>query len=625
MAELHPLTVAELRQKAMRLPLSPGVYLMRDRRGTIIYVGKAKALKNRVSQYFGSHRNHGVKVVRMVEHVADFDYILTDSEFEALVLECSLIKQYAPKYNILLKDDKGYCYIRVSNDGWPTISAVLQKADDGATYIGPYTSHFTVRNAVDEALKIYRLPQCGKSFPRDVGKSRPCLNYFIRQCSAPCAGKIGEQEYRENVEEALRFLKGGTAEAIRDLEQRMNRAAEDLEFEKAARLRDRIRAIRQSADRQKVYSAAVEEQDVFALVSEKEKSCLNVLRFRDGRLCESEYFIIDTPDDPAECRTELVRGFYSMDRAVPRRVSLDGEMLDRDLMAQWLSEKAGRKVTIAVPQRGEQMQLVELCRKNAAERLMQTGGHVSRQATALRELASLLGLPGIPEYIESYDISHTAGSDNVAGMVVFRDGVPFKSAYKRFSIKGFSGQDDYASMAEVLERRFTRYLEEKDSGEGFGRLPDLILLDGGQGQVHAVEPVLKKLGIRVPLFGMVKDDRHRTRAIAADGGEIALTSKRSAFTLVSQIQEEVHRYAIAYHRAKHRRTSLSATLTQIEGVGPARADALLRHFKTMTAIKAADIDALCAVPGMPRATAEKIYAAFHHDSRMKAENASDES
>ena len=614
MPQIEPLTIRQLREKAMRLPATSGVYLMKNRQGTIIYVGKAKALKNRVSQYFGSHTNHGIKVIRMVEHVADFDYILTDSEFEALVLECSLIKQYAPKYNVLLKDDKGYSYIRVTNDGWPMISAVLQKADDGATYIGPYTSHFTVANSVDEALRIYRLPSCGKTFPRDIGKGRPCLNYFIKQCSAPCAGKISEQEYRETVEQALRFLRGGTSDALRDLQRRMEEAADNLEFEKAARLRDRINALRRSADKQKVYSAAAGEQDVFAIVAEKEKCCLNVLRFAQGRLRESEFFILDTPENMTECRTELVRSFYSMDRQIPPRISLDGEMEDAELMARWLSEKAGRKVTIAVPQRGAQMQLVELCRKNAAEKLMQSSGRATRQATALRELSQLLGLREIPEYIESYDISHTAGSDNVAGMVVFQDGMPLKSAYRRFAIKDFLGQDDYASMAEVLRRRFTHYLEEKDSGTGFGRLPDLILLDGGQGQVHAVQPILCELGIDVPLFGMVKDDHHRTRAIAADGGEIALTSRRAAFTLVSQIQEEVHRYAIAYHRQKHRKAGFSSTLTEIEGVGPARAKALLKHFKTLSSIRDASLDALCAVPGLPRSVAQAVYNAFHENA-----------
>lgn len=613
MAQIQPLTQEQLRRKAMRLPQTPGVYLMKNRQGIIIYVGKAKALKNRVSQYFGSHRNHGIKVIRMVEHVADFDYILTDSEFEALVLECSLIKQYSPKYNILLKDDKGYSYIRVSHDGWPMISAVLQKGQDDAEYIGPYTSHFTVQNSVDEALKIYRLPRCGKTFPRDIGKSRPCLNYSIKQCSAPCAGKVTQEEYLEAVNGALTFLRGGTSDALRDLQARMEQAAENLEFEKAARLRDRIAAIRRSAERQKVYSAAIEEQDVFALVSEKEKSCLNVLRFSGGRLQESAYFILDTPEDPADCRRELLQSFYASERTIPPRISVDSAPDDAELLGRYLSEKAGRKVTIAVPQRGEQMHLMELCRKNAAERLMQSAGRVSRQATALRELADLLGLPGIPEYIESYDISHTAGSDNVAGMIVFQDGLPYKRAYKRFAIKGFSGQDDYASMAEVLRRRFTHYLEEKERGveDGFGRLPDLILLDGGQGQVHAVQPVLLELGIQVPLFGMVKDDHHRTRAIAADGGEIALTSRRSAFTLVSRIQDEVHRYAITYHRQKHRSTGFRSGLTEIEGVGPARAKALLQHFKTIAAVRDASADELAAAPGVPRSVAEKVFAYFH--------------
>ena len=614
MPQIRPLTQEELRRKAMRLPRTPGVYLMKNRQGTIIYVGKAKALKDRVSQYFGSHRGHGVKVIRMVEHVADFDYILTDSEFEALVLECSLIKQHSPKYNILLKDDKGYSYIRVSNDGWPMISAVLQKGQDDAQYIGPFTSHFTVMNSVDEALRIYRLPRCGKSFPRDVGKSRPCLNYFIEQCSAPCAGKIGEAEYREAVEGALTFLRGGTADALRDLQTRMEQAAENLEFEKAARLRDRIAAIRRSADKQKVYSASVEEQDVFALVSEKEKSCLNVLRFADGRLQESLYFILDTPEEPAVFRRELLQSFYAEDRRIPPRVSVDSAPEDSELLARYLSEKAGRKVTIAVPQRGEQVQLMEMCSKNAAERLMQSVGRDTKQATALRELSELLGLTRIPEVIESYDISHTAGSDNVAGMVVFRDGVPYKRAYKRFAIKGFAGQDDYASMAEVLRRRFTHYLEEKEKDpDGFGCLPDLILLDGGQGQVHAVEPVLRELGIDVPLFGMVKDSHHRTRAIASDGGEIALTSRRSAFTLVSRIQEEVHRYAVQYHHAKHRSAGFRSGLTDIDGIGPARAKALLRHFKTIAAIREASADALAAAPGMTRPAAEQVYRYYHSD------------
>ncbi len=615
MSEKAPLTLSELRKKAMSLPLTPGVYLMKNRNGDIIYIGKAKALKNRVSQYFGSQKNHGIKVIRMVENVADFDYILTDSEFEALVLECSLIKQYSPKYNILLKDDKGYSYIRVSTDGWPKISAVLQKADDGAKYIGPYTSHYTVANSVDEAVKIYRLPTCGKVFPRDIGKSRPCLNYFISQCSAPCAGKISEKEYRESVEEALSFLKGGSSAAIGDLQKRMEQAAENLEFEKAAKLRDRINAIRRSLDKQKVFSVSVEEQDVFAIATDNEKSCLNVLRFSDGRLTESEHFIFDSTDNLPESRSELIRSFYSFGRKVPPRISVDGEISDEELMTEWLSSIANRRVVIATPQRGVQVQLIEMCKKNAAEKLIQSLGRSNKKITALQELAASLGLSSIPEYIEAYDISHTGGSDNVAGMIVFKDGAPLKSAYKRFAIKGFDGQNDYASMAEVIERRFNHYFEEKDSGEGFGKLPDLILLDGGKGQVQAVMPVLRKLGITVPLFGMVKDNKHRTRAIATGGEEISLTSKRTAFNLVSEIQDEVHRFAISYHRSKHRKKGYGSTLTEIPGIGEKRAKALLRHFKTVTAVKNASIDELLRVKGISKSAAEAVFYHFNNEKQ----------
>ncbi len=611
MPSVTPLSRAQLRRRAMRLPVSPGVYLMKNSKGEIIYVGKAKALKNRVSQYFGSQKNLGAKVIKMVENVADFEYILTDSEFEALVLECSLIKQYMPKYNILLKDDKGYSYIKVTRGDWPRISAVLQRLDDDAEYIGPFTSVFAVSNSVDEAVKVFRLPTCLKEFPRDVGKSRPCLNYFISQCSAPCAGKISGDDYRESVREAVAFLRGGSAATVTELRRRMEEASDNLEFEKAAKLRDRLAAIKRINEKQKVFSASVPEQDVFAVVSDGKKSCLNVLRFQDGRLIESEYFIIDAPDSPGEARRELIRSYYAMSRRIPPRVSLDAEPEDRELLEAWLSETAKRRVSIAVPQRGEQAQLVEMCRKNAAEKLLSSSGRTGREAAALAELAELLGLAGMPDYIEAYDVSHTAGSDNVGGMVVFKEGVPFRRAYKLFSIKGFEGQDDYASMAEMLERRFIRYTEEKGSGEGFGRLPDLILLDGGHGQVNAVLPVLNKLGIDVPVFGMVKDSRHRTRAVAAGGGEIALSSKRQAFTLVSSIQEEVHRFAVGYHRKKHKKSSLGTSLTSIEGVGEKRARALMKHFKTVAAIKEASVDELCAAAGMTRPAAKAVYNHFH--------------
>ena len=610
--------IKELRKKAMQLPLTPGVYLMKNSSSEIIYVGKAKALKNRVSQYFGSEHNHTVKVRKMVENVDDFDVILTDSEFEALVLECSLIKQHSPKYNILLKDDKGYSYIKVTPGKWRNIYAVLQREDDGAKYIGPYMSSFAARNTVDEAKKIFRLPQCNKVFPRDFGKSRPCLNFFIDQCSGVCSGKVPFSQYNEAVEDALAFIKEGGTAALADLQKRMEDAAENLEFEKAARLRDRIAAIKRLGGKQKVMSADVREQDVFALVTgaaSSGKACLSVLRFADGRLYDSENFITDVPEDTAETLAELIRSFYMIRDFVPRRVSVDGEVADSELLERWLSEKKGKKVIISHSTAGEQKKLFEMCRSNAAQYLTPLTGTAGRKTAALDELAGMLGLPAAPEFIESYDISHTAGSDNVAGMIVFRNGEPYRRGYRRFTIKGFTGQDDYASMAEVLDRRFTRYEEEKESGEGFGRLPDLILLDGGKGQVSAVEPILKKHGLEnIPLFGMVKDGSHRTRAIAKSGGEIAFTSKRRAFTLVAEIQEEVHRFAVTYHRQKHKASALSSTLTDIPGVGPSRAKALLRHFKTVTAIKNASVDELKNVSGISDSMAQTIYDALHPES-----------
>lgn len=605
--------IQELRKKAMSLPKTPGVYLMKNEKGTIIYVGKAKALKNRVSQYFGSQNTHSVKVRKMVENVFDFDYILTDNEFEALVLECSLIKQYTPKYNILLKDDKGYSYIRVTKGEWPKITAVLQKGKDDARYIGPYTSSFSVTSSVDEALKIFMLPRCNKSFPREIGKGRPCLNYFIKQCSAPCAGKITRDEYNEAVDAAVKFLQGDSAKIVSELTAEMEEAAENLEFEKAARLRDRINSIKKINEKQKVAGSDVKEQDVFAIAQAEDKFCLSVLRFFGGRLRDNEWFIFDEMNSLPEMRSELITRFYSMGRTVPKRVTVDGEVSDSELLTQWLSEVAGRKVEIHIPQRGRQLELVAMCRNNASQKLALSMGRNGKATAALDELSRLLNLPKPPVFIESYDISHTAGSDNVAGMVVFKNGLPYKKNYRRFSIKGFDGQDDYASMAEVISRRLNRYMEEKDTEEGFGILPDLILLDGGMGQVNAVLPIIKAFGFDIPVYGMVKDNKHRTRAIAFDGGEIAINSKRQAFTLISTIQEEVHRYSVAYHHSKHKKSMFNATLTKIEGVGEKKSKALLKHFKTVSAIKEAGVDELCKAEGINRSTAEKVYNYFRKD------------
>lgn len=603
--------IKELRRKSMQLPLTPGVYIMKNSKGEVIYVGKAKALKNRVSQYFGSQNNHAVKVRKMVENVFDFDYILTDSEFEALVLECSLIKQYSPKYNILLKDDKGYSYIRVSRGDWPKITAVKQMKDDGARYIGPYTGSFSVTSSVDEALKIFMLPQCSKSFPKEIGKGRPCLNYFIKQCSAPCAGKINCKDYNEAVNSALKFLQGDSGKIIAELTAEMEAAAEELDFERAAKLRDRINSIKKVNEKQKVAGSDVKEQDVFAIAQSEEKSCLSVLRFYDGRLRDNEWFLFGETESLPEARRELIMRFYSMGRNIPRRVTVDGDVNDEELLGEWLSQNAGHKVELVIPQRGRQLEIVTMCRNNASQKLALSMGRSGKTTAALDELARLLNLPKPPEFIESYDISHTAGSDNVAGMVVFRNGLPFKQNYRRFAIKGFDGQDDYGSMAEIISRRLNRYIEEKDSGEGFGILPDLILLDGGIGQVNAVKPIVEAFGLDIPVYGMVKDSKHRTRAIASDGGEIAINSKRQAFTLVSTIQEEVHRFAVTYHKTKHKKSSLRGTLTKIDGIGEKKAKALLKHFKTITAIKSANIDELCGAEGINRATAQKIYDYFH--------------
>ena len=606
-----------LRKKSMSLPLNPGVYLMKNKKGEIIYVGKAKALKNRVSSYFGSQNNHTVKVRKMVDNVDDFDYILCDSEFEALVLECSLIKQYSPKYNILLKDDKGYNYIKVINGEWRNFSAVKQKLNDGAEYIGPYTGSYGITNAVAEAKKLFLIPQCSKQFPRDYKKSRPCLNFYIGQCAAPCAGKITRQEHNEAVAAALDFIMNGSGGAIDRLTEQMLKASDELEFEKAAKLRDRINALKKVTEKQKVVAASVEEQDVFAVVGAPHggspKACLSVLRFKDGRLYDSEHFIIDLPEDMPEARHELIRSYYSMRDFVPRRIAVDGEVEGGEVLGEWLSSLAGRKVNIVVPQKGEQHSVVEMCRSNAAQKLALYLGRAGKTTAALDELGSLLGLKAPPEYIESYDISHTAGSDNVAGMVVFQNGVPYKKAYKHFSIKGFTGQDDYASMAEVLDRRFAEYFKNKDSGEGFGRLPDLILLDGGKGQVNAVLPVLAKHGLDIPLFGMVKDSHHRTRAIARSGDELSLTSKRAAFTLVSTIQEEVHRFSVDYHRSKHGKASLSSSLLAIDGVGEKRCRALLKHFKTVKAVSQASEEELAKAPGMKNPAAKAVFEAFHSE------------
>ena len=600
----------QLRKKAMALPLLPGVYIMHGKSGEIIYIGKAKALKNRVSQYFGSQNNHAEKVRRMVDNVDDFEYIITDSEFEALILECSLIKQHTPKYNILLKDDKGYSYIKLSAGDWGKLSYVLQKSDDGAQYIGPYKSSYYVKSAVEEANKIFMLPTCNRRFPQDFRKGRPCLNYHIKQCMAPCTGRVKLKDYKESLAQALDFLKGGSSNSIKQLTAQMEEAAENLEFERAARIRDKINAVKKMGDKQKVVANRVLDEDVIASFTDDGKICFQVFRFEGGRLFDRESFIFDSGDSESEYE-EFLLGYYTIRNDIPKNIAIDREFDGIDAISQWLSEKRGNKVNVTVPQRGEQAQLVSMCRSNAAEALAQKKGATVREFGVLEELKDTLGLEKLPEYIESYDISNLAGTENVAGMIVYKNGKPFKSAYKKFKIKGFEGQDDYASMAEVISRRFDEYYKADDKSEGFGRLPDLILLDGGKGQVAAVKQVLEKMNITVPLFGMVKDDRHRTRAVTGDGGEIAISSKRALFTFLSKMQDEVHRFAVGYHHARRSKNTFKSSLTNIDGVGEVRAKSLLKYFRTIDNISKADLEELENAPKMTKDSALAVYRYFH--------------
>ncbi len=600
-----------LREKTKTLTASPGCYLMKNKQGEIIYVGKAKNLKKRVTSYFRQGADHLPKVEKMVSQVYDYDYIVTDSEFEALVLECSLIKQNNPKYNILLKDDKGYHYIRISGEKWGRISAAKQIVDDGATYIGPYVSSFAVTQAVEEANTAFRLPTCARRFPNDFKKGRPCLNLHIKRCMGVCRGNISEKEYTQTLQQAISFLRNDSAGTIQALTEQMERAADNLQFELAARLRDRIDGIRKIGEHQKVMYTGTPDQDVIALAQGSDQAFAVVIKFRGHRLVDKQGFSLGEVESLTAARGEFLVRYYASRSDIPRQISLDGEVDDMCLIERFLSEQAGRKCVIHLPQRGEQVRLVEMARTNAAEHIAQQSGKTGRDVAALDELARLLGFSKAPEYIEAYDISNLGSSSMVAGMVVFEHAKPLRAAYKRFSIKTLTEQNDYGAMSEVISRRLARYEQEKESGKGFGRLPDLILLDGGKGHVSVISPIIRASGLNIPVFGMVKDDRHRTRAIAADGGEISVSAHKNAFMLLTRIQDEVHRYAIEYQRLKHKKTGFSSALHEIEGIGPKRAVALLKGMKTLRAIKEADVDTLAAVPGMTRPSAQKVYDHFH--------------
>lgn len=594
-----------LKQKANRLPLVPGVYIMKNKSGEIIYIGKAKALKNRVTQYFGKGSQHTEKVRQMVAHVEDFDYILCTSEFEALILENSLIKQNQPKYNILLKDDKGYSYVKITKEKWPRISAV-KVTDKKNEFIGPFNSGYVVKQTVDEARKIFKIPDCNRDFDKIT---RPCLNFHIGICQAPCRGKVKYEDYIESINSAKEFIKSGDSGSlsIETLEKKMNAAAENLNFEEAARLRDRINAIKKIREKQRVVSISYKEQDIIATAFLGEKACIEILIFRNYRLIDKKHYIIEGFTERQSLYNEFLPRYYGENTA-PQRILLDTGTESFETLERWLNEKENRKITLLNPKAGEQLKLLQMCLNNAAENLSERSERTGREMAELNELKDLLGLEKTPRYIEAYDISNTAGSSNVAGMVVFKDARPYKAAYKKFKIKGFDGQDDYASMAEVLDRRFDEY--EKGSDEGFKTLPDLILLDGAKGQIGAVLPILQKHNINVPVFGMVKDSKHRTRAVATRGGDIAIKSNRRVFTLITNIQDEVHRFAIGYHKTLRSKSVTSSELLNIEGVGKGLAAKLLKHFGGISKIKKADFEEILKVKGIPRKTAENIINYF---------------
>ena len=614
------MTKAELYQKACMLPMLPGVYIIRDKTDTIIYIGKAKRLRVRVSQYFREGVPHDNKVTQMIAHAFSFDVIVCQSEFEALVLEASQIKAHTPKYNILLKDDKGYSYIKITREEWPRLSFVLQKEEDGAEYIGPYTSAFAAREMAESAMDAFLLPRCGKRFPQDIGKGRPCLNAHIGKCMGVCSGKIRCEEYNQAVKNAARLIRYGKKDILKTLRQRMEEASERLEFETAALLRDQIAAITKLSAGQKVVVDPDVEMDVIALAGTPRSVCAAVLRFREGRLTDKREFVFHDTADVDAVREEFLPRYYLDDEQVPRVVAVDELPPDADALRQALSEKRGSEVQLYTPQRGDKAHLIEMAHTNAVERLARESGRYAREEKLLDELAQVLGLAAPPRWIESYDISNWGDGSSVCGMVTFRDGKPYKAGYRRFKMRTVAGTDDYASLAETMSRRAAEYdkhtalaAEGTPSGNAFGEKPDLFLMDGGKGQVSAARQALAGTALAdVPLYGMVKDDHHRTRAIVDGAGrEIAINMNRGTFTFITAIQDETHRFANEYRKQQMKKKSYSSTLTELPGVGPKTAKALLTQFKTVGAVREASVEQLCQTPGVGPRMAEKIYETFH--------------
>ncbi len=593
-----------LREKSNKLPLHPGVYQMKDKNGNIIYIGKAKLLKNRVTSYFHAVEAHNAKTYKLVSNIYDFDFIVTETELDALVLEASLIKLHSPKYNILLKDDKGFNYIRISGGDYPRISHSFRKDDPNSSYIGPFTSGYTVKQTIEECNRIFKLPTCKKVFPRDFFKERPCLNCHIGRCMGVCQGKVSKEEYAAIISQALNYLKNGSKESVEMLTKEMEAAAENLEFERAAQLRDRIAAIKRAAKAQSIESGRSISCDVFAVSQNMKLTSVAVVKYRSGKLIDKENYFIGDEYNEQLMRGEFLLQYYSSGREIPGEIYLDGDTEDNALLEEYFRKTAGRKVSINVPKRGEGLVLTTLAKSNADEYLSLRVGRTSREITALQDLAKLLGLPKTPTLIESYDISNLGEQTRVAGMITYKNGRPYKAGYRRFNIKDVVGIDDYGCMQEVIRRRFGRYI---DGDESFSELPDLILLDGGAGHVNALREVLDEMGINVSLFGLVKDDKHRTRAISDGGGEIQINANKSLFKLLTEIQDEVHRYSIDYQRKKHKQTQYELELTKIKGIGEKKALALLKKYKTKQGIREATVEELMETAKINRETAENLH------------------
>ena len=604
------MTREELKDKAHSLPLSPGVYIMMDKAGTVIYVGKSRALKNRVSQYFADLASHTSKTRAMVSQIDHFDYILADSEFEALVLENSLIKRHKPRYNILLKDDKGYPYIRLSvKEDYPRFTLSNQAPNDGARYFGPYGSRGSSGEIIRTISKALGLPTCTRKFPRDIGKQRPCLEHHLGSCEGWCLPEKRQEEYQARIRQAVRLLEGKFSDVEQELEADMLRASEELRFENAAQIRDRLRAIQLLGTRQKVVVGAGADVDVVGFYRGEAKSCFVVLHFLQGQLADRDTELLPTPmeEDEDEILSALVSQYYAGRGNLPRRIDLPRAIEDQEALERLLTEHAGRKVELFVPQRGERVRRVELAQKNAAEEAERLTSREERASRLMELLGGMLGLDETPHRLEAYDISNTGAADIVASMTVHVDGKPLKKDYRRFHIRDLTAPDDYASMEQVLRRRFRRYL---DQDEKFSTLPDVLLMDGGAGQVHVAVQVLRELGISVPVFGMVKDDRHRTRAlVASDGGEIGIQGNPTVVALIGRSQEETHRFAITFHRQSHAKSTVASSLEKIPGVGEVRRKSLMKHFKSLKAIREADYESLCQA--VPKKTAEAVYAYFH--------------